>query len=71
VRQCFRLDHSWRNPGDTAEMPDVSGSIHSALEWNRAFILSGDTFARIPSDAECGIDFIYGSEEHPSPDSQI
>jgi catechol 2,3-dioxygenase-like lactoylglutathione lyase family enzyme len=52
-------------------MPDVSGSIHRALEWHRAFILSCDTFARITSDAECRIDFIYGSEEHPSPNSQI
>jgi len=49
----------------------VSGSIHRALEWNRAFILSCDTFACVASDAECRIDFIYGGEKHPSPDSQI
>jgi catechol 2,3-dioxygenase-like lactoylglutathione lyase family enzyme len=52
-------------------MPDVSGSVRSALDWNRPFTLSRDTFARVTSDAECRIDFIYGSEEHPSPDSQI
>jgi hypothetical protein len=49
----------------------VSGSIHSALEWNRAFILSCDTIARITSDALCRIDFIYGGEKHPSLDSKI
>jgi hypothetical protein len=52
-------------------MPDVSGSIHRALEWHRAFILSCDTFARITSDAECRIDFIYGSKKHWPLDSQI
>src|SRR5207249_33926 len=46
------------------------GSIHRALEWNRAFILSCDTFACVASDAECRIDFIYGGDKHPSPDSQ-
>ena len=65
------MDRSERNPGATAEMPDVSGSIHRALEWNRAFTLSCDTFARVTSDAECRIDFIHGSEKYPSPDSQI
>src|SRR5438876_8690101 len=44
LRRRFRLDHSRRDPGATAEMPDVSGSIHRALEWNRAFILRCDTF---------------------------
>jgi hypothetical protein len=52
-------------------MPDVSGSIHRALEWNRAFILSCDTFASVASDAECRIDFIYGGDKHPSLDSKI
>jgi hypothetical protein len=71
VRRRLRLDHSRRNPGDTAEVSDVSGSIHRALEWNRAFGLRCDTSARFTSDAECRIDFIYGGEKHPSPDSQI
>jgi catechol 2,3-dioxygenase-like lactoylglutathione lyase family enzyme len=52
-------------------MPDVSGSVHRALEWNRAFILSCDTFACVASDAERRIDFIYGREKHPSLDSKI
>jgi catechol 2,3-dioxygenase-like lactoylglutathione lyase family enzyme len=52
-------------------MPDVSGSIHRALEWNRAFTLSCDTLARVTSDSESRVDFIYGSEKHPSPDSQL
>jgi catechol 2,3-dioxygenase-like lactoylglutathione lyase family enzyme len=52
-------------------MPDVSGSIHRALEWNRAFILSCDTFASVASDAECRIDFIDGGDKHPSLDPKI
>jgi hypothetical protein len=52
-------------------MPDVSGSIHRALEWNRAFILNCDTFASVASDAECRTDFIDGGDKRPSLDSKI
>jgi catechol 2,3-dioxygenase-like lactoylglutathione lyase family enzyme len=65
------LDCSERNPGATAEVSDVSGSIRSGLEWNRAFVFSRDKFAIVASDSECRIDFISGGEKHSSPDSQI
>ena len=52
-------------------MPNVSGGIHRALEWNRAFIYSCDTFTCIASDAECRIDFIYGGDKHLSLNSKI
>jgi hypothetical protein len=65
------LDCSERNPGATAEVSDVCGSIRSGLEWNRAFVLSRDTFAIVAFDSECRIDFISGGEKHSSPDSQI
>src|SRR5205823_5171435 len=51
--------------------PDVSGSIHRALEWNRAFTFSCDTFASVASGAEFRIDFIHDGEKHPSLDSKI
>jgi len=57
--------------GDVAQMPDVSGGIHSDLDWRRDFTLSCDTSARDTSRSECRIGFIYGSEEHQPPDSQI
>src|SRR4029450_13290922 len=71
VRRCFRLVHSGRNSRDTAEMPDVSGSIRCGLDWNRAFTLSCDAIASVASDSECRIDSIYGGEEYPSHHSQI
>jgi catechol 2,3-dioxygenase-like lactoylglutathione lyase family enzyme len=65
------LDCSERNPGATAEVSDVSGSIRSGLEWNRSFVLSRDTLAIVAFDSECRIDFVSGGEKHSSPDSQI
>jgi catechol 2,3-dioxygenase-like lactoylglutathione lyase family enzyme len=65
------MDHSGRNHGDVAQMPDVSGGIHSDLDWRRDFTLGCDTSARGTSRSECRIGFIYGSEIHQSPDPQI
>jgi len=65
------LDCSERNPGATAEVSDVPGSIRGGLEWNRAFVLSRDTVASVAFDSECRINFISGGEKHSSPDSQI
>src|SRR5438552_686015 len=52
-------------------MPDVSGGIHSDLDWSWDFTLGCDTSARGTSRSECRIGFIYGSEEHQPLDSQI
>jgi hypothetical protein len=71
VYRCFGLDHSGRNPGDVAQVPDVFGGIHSDLDWSRDFALSCDTSARVTSRSECRIGFIYGSEKHQPPDWQI
>jgi hypothetical protein len=71
VCRRFGLDHSGRNLGDIAEMPDVPGGIHSDLDWSRDFTLSCDTSARVTSRSECRIGFIYGCEKHQPPDSQI
>jgi hypothetical protein len=65
------LDCSERNPGATAEVSDVSGSIRGGLEWNRAFVLSRDTVASVAFDSVCRINSISGGEKHSSPDSQI
>ena len=69
--RCIGLDHSGRNHGDVAQMPDVSGGIHSDLDWSWDFTLGCDTSARGSSRSECRIGFIYGSEEHQPLDSQI
>ena len=69
--RCIGLDHSGRNHGDVAEVPDVSGGIHSDLDWGWDFTLGCDTSARVTSRSECRIGFIYGSEEHQALDSQI
>ena len=69
--RCIGLDLSGRNYGDIAQMPDVSGGIHSVLDWSWDFIFSCDTSAHVASRSECRIGFIYGSEEHQPPDSQI
>jgi predicted enzyme related to lactoylglutathione lyase len=71
VCRRFRLDHSGRNPGDITEVSDVSGGVYSGLDWNRALTVSSDTFTRVTSRFECRIGFIYGSEKHLPPDSQI
>jgi len=71
VCRRFGLDHSGRNPGDIAEVPDVSGGIHSDLDWSWDFTLSCDTSARVTSRSDCRIGFIYGCEKHQPPDSQI
>jgi hypothetical protein len=71
VYRCFGLDHSGRNHGDVAQMPDVSGGIYSDLDWSWDFTLGCDTSARGTSRSECRIGFIYGSEEHQPLDSQI
>jgi catechol 2,3-dioxygenase-like lactoylglutathione lyase family enzyme len=52
-------------------MSDVSGGIRGGLDWDRAFVLSRDAFARLASNPVRWIDFISGGEKHPSPDSQI
>jgi hypothetical protein len=69
--RCIGLDHSGRNHGDVAEVPDVSGGIHSDLDWSWDFTLGCDTSAHVTSRSECRIGFIYGSEEHQPLDSQI
>jgi predicted enzyme related to lactoylglutathione lyase len=65
------LDCSRRNPGAAAEVSNVSGGIRGGLDWNRALVLSRDTFAIVAFDSECGIDFISSGQKHSSPDSQI
>jgi hypothetical protein len=69
--RCRWLDHSGRDHCAIAEMSDVSGGIPDSLDWNRAFVLSRDAFARVAFDSVRWIDFIPGDEKHASPDSQI
>jgi len=69
--RCIGLDHSGRNHGDVAQMPDVSGGIHSDLDWSRDFTLGCDTSAGVTSRSECRVGFIYDSEEHQPLGSQI
>jgi len=52
-------------------MSGLSGGIRGGLDWNRAFVLSRDTFAGVVADSVCRIDFIFGDEKRASPDSQI
>jgi hypothetical protein len=52
-------------------MPDVSGRVSRALDWNRHLGLSRDTIARIAPDSVHRIDFAYCGAKHPAPDSQI
>jgi hypothetical protein len=69
-RDC-RLDYSGRNPRAVAEMPDVPGGIRGDLDWDRALVLSRDTFASGTCDSVRRIDFVCGGEKRASPDSQI
>jgi hypothetical protein len=52
-------------------MPDVSGRVSRALDWNRHLGLSRDTIARVASDSVRRIDLISFGAKHTAPDSQI
>jgi hypothetical protein len=70
-RRDSRLDYSRRNPGAAAKVSNMFGGIRGDLDWNRAFVLSRDTFTRGTRDSVRRIDFACGGEKRASPDSQI
>jgi len=49
----------------------LPGSIRGGLDWNRAFVLSGDKPSRVAYGSVRWIAFIFGDEKRASPDSQI
>jgi len=52
-------------------MSGLPRGIRGGLDWNRAFVLSRDTFAGVVADSVCRIDFTSGNEKRASPASQI